>query len=227
MHGTGAFTSFQALFVGAGDRHARDPPLRPARAVADGAARARHADGDRRRRVRQADAARARGGRGRRARPTTSRRSQLDHQLGRDVVGRGEAGAHGARQHASASTRSARARASGFAGSISAPGSAPTTAKFTIGASTQGVHRRRPRGRARLRRDRPARGRRPHPGRLLQGRDASRRRRSATINGQRWSVPGDFARVEADGTIDAARPRLGRASTPAARRSSPKRSRKR
>ena len=42
---------------------------------ADGAARAGHADGDRRRRVRQADGARARGGRGRRARRTTSRRS--------------------------------------------------------------------------------------------------------------------------------------------------------
>ena len=57
------------------DRHARRPPLRPARVVADGATRTRHANGDRRRRVRQADA-RARSKKPpRRASPTTSRRS--------------------------------------------------------------------------------------------------------------------------------------------------------
>ena len=67
----------------------------------------------------------------------------------------------------------------GFAGSINTPGSAPTTAKFTIGTSTEGVHRRRPRGRARLRRDRHAGRRWPHPGRLLQGRAQVGTRRSA------------------------------------------------
>ena len=40
MHGTGAFTSFQAIWAGGRDRHARGPALRPARAVADRAARA-------------------------------------------------------------------------------------------------------------------------------------------------------------------------------------------
>ena len=97
MHGTGAFTTFQALFLGAVDRHARRPALRPARAVGDGAARAGHADGDRRRRVRQADAARARGGRGE-GRALRHLVAAAHHQLGRDVVGRGEARAHGARQ---------------------------------------------------------------------------------------------------------------------------------
>ena len=69
-----ASRSFQAMFVGSGIVTLGEPPLRRARAVADGAARARDPDGDRRRRVRQADGARARGGRGRRRRPTTSRR---------------------------------------------------------------------------------------------------------------------------------------------------------
>ena len=47
------------------------------------------------------------------------------------------------------------------------------------------------------------------------------------IDGVRYSFPGDWAKVEADGSIDPARPRQPGASTPAARRSSPRRSRRR
>ena len=47
------------------------------------------------------------------------------------------------------------------------------------------------------------------------------------IDGVRYSVPGDRARLTADGSTRAVRPRLGRRSTRAARRSSPRRSRRR
>ena len=67
----------------------------------------------------------------------------------------------------------------GFAGSISAPGSAADDREVHDRREHEGVHRRRPRGRARLRRGRHARRRRPHPGRLLQGRAQVGRRRSA------------------------------------------------
>jgi fatty-acyl-CoA synthase len=88
----------------------------------------------------------------------------------------------------------------GFAGSISAPGSENKTAKFTIGANTKVFTED---GRAVA----PGSG---EIGRLAVGghipvgyyKDPSK---SATtfldIDGQRWSVPGDFASVEADGTI--------------------------
>ena len=88
----------------------------------------------------------------------------------------------------------------GFAGSIDAPGSAPTTAKFTIGASTKVF---------------TDDGREVEPGsdeigmlavggHIPVGYYKDERKSEATfreINGERWSVPGDFARVEADGTI--------------------------
>ena len=47
------------------------------------------------------------------------------------------------------------------------------------------------------------------------------------IDGVRYSIPGDYAQVDADGTIHLLGARLGRASTRAARRSSPRRSRRR
>jgi len=88
----------------------------------------------------------------------------------------------------------------GFAGSINVPGSAPTTAKFTIGPSTKVF---------------TDDGREVVPGSDEVGMLAvgghipigyyKDERKSAgtfrTINGQRWSVPGDFARVEADNSI--------------------------
>jgi fatty-acyl-CoA synthase len=88
----------------------------------------------------------------------------------------------------------------GFAGSISAPGAEQKTAKFAIGAS------------ARVFTDD---GREVVPGsgevgRLAVGgnipvgyyKDPARSDATfLTIGGERWSVPGDFASVEADGTI--------------------------
>jgi fatty-acyl-CoA synthase len=88
----------------------------------------------------------------------------------------------------------------GFAGSISAPGAEQKTAKFTIGAGTKVFTEE---------------GREVEPGSGEVGRLAvgghipvgyyKDEAKSATtfleIGGKRWSVPGDFASVEADGTI--------------------------
>ena len=52
-----------------------------------------------------------------------------------------------------------------------------------------------------LRRDRPRRRRRHRADRLLQGPGEVGTRRSGVIDGVRYSFPGDFATVEADGTI--------------------------
>jgi fatty-acyl-CoA synthase len=88
----------------------------------------------------------------------------------------------------------------GFAGSISAPGSAPTTAKFTIGASTKVFTDD---GREVV----PGSG---ETGMLAVGGnipigyykdEAKSQATFRTINGSTWSVPGDFASVEEDGTI--------------------------
>ena len=75
MHGTGAFTSFQSICA----RRSRSSRSWAGTSTRTSCGRPsqreqRHADGDRRRRVREADVARARRGRGRRARRTTSRR---------------------------------------------------------------------------------------------------------------------------------------------------------
>ena len=97
----------------------------------------------------------------------------------------------------------------GFAGSINAPGSAPDDRQVHDRREHEGVHRRRTRGRARLRRDRHARGRRPHPGRLLQGRaqvggDVPHDQRRALVGARRL-------RTRRSRQLDrAARPRLGR-----------------
>jgi fatty-acyl-CoA synthase len=95
----------------------------------------------------------------------------------------------------------------GFAGSISAPGSEQKTARFTIGAQTKVF---------------TDDGREVEPGsgevgRLAVGgnipvgyyKDPEKSGTTfLTIDGKRWSVPGDFASVEADGTINL----LGRGS---------------
>ena len=89
----------------------------------------------------------------------------------------------------------------GFASSISAPGAEQTTAKFTIGPQARRCSRRT------ATRSCPARARSACSPSAATSRSATTRtspRRAATfqtINGKRWSVPGDFASVEADGTI--------------------------
>ena len=90
------------------------------------------------------------------------------------------------------------------------PARSAKTAKFTIGAHTKVFTDDGARGRARLRRGRHARGRRQHPGRLLQGRGEVGTRRSATIDGERWSVPGRLRERRGRRHDHAARPRLGR-----------------
>ena len=206
MHGTGFMSSLQALTMGGTivtleSRNFDADELW--RAVA---AQRRHPDGDRRRRVRQADG-RARSSRPRpRASRTTCRRSAHD-QLRRDVDGRGEAGAHGARRAASASTRSARARASGSRArsasrarrrrprssrSASTPRCSPRTAARSSPAPTRSACSR-------------------SAARSRSATTRTRRRRRATFptfGGQRYSIPGDWARVAADGTIEL----LGRGS---------------
>ena len=188
-------------WVGGAHRHARRPALRPARAVADRAARAasrRWRSSATRSPSRCCSALEEAEADGHAVRHLVAR---ADHQLGRDVVGRGQAGPDGSAATSSASTRSVRAKASASRTRSPRPAPKPKTAKFTIGADTKVFKEDGDGGRARLRRGRAARGRRQHPGRLLQGRREDRRRRSMTINGSRWSVPGDFASVEADGTI--------------------------
>ena len=89
------------------------------------------------------------------------------------------------------------------------PAASATTAKFALGDERTRHHRRRPRRRAGLRRDRAGRGPGPHARRLLQGPGEVGARRSRCIDGVRYSIPGDYATVEADGTITPARPWLG------------------
>jgi fatty-acyl-CoA synthase len=88
----------------------------------------------------------------------------------------------------------------GFAGSISAPGAEQKTAKFTIGTSTKVFTDD---GREVV----PGSG---EVGRLAVGgyiplgyyKDPAKSDSTfLVIDGQRWSVPGDFASVETDGTI--------------------------
>jgi 3-oxocholest-4-en-26-oate---CoA ligase len=88
----------------------------------------------------------------------------------------------------------------GFAGSISAPGAEQKTAKFTIGARTkvfndQGIEVVPGSGEV---------GRLAVGGNIPLGYYKDQAKSDATflvIGGTRWSVPGDFASVETDGTI--------------------------
>ena len=74
------------------------------------------------------------------------------------------------------------------------------------------------------RRGRPARAPRPRAARLLQG-PGERAATFVEIDGVRWALPGDMATIDADGTFTCSA--AGRcASTPAARRSTRRRSRR-
>jgi fatty-acyl-CoA synthase len=88
----------------------------------------------------------------------------------------------------------------GFAGSITAPGAEAPTAKFTIGPATK------------VFKDDDTEvtpgsgevGRLAVGGRIPLGYYKDEKKSAATfliIDGRRWSVPGDFASVEADGTV--------------------------
>ena len=108
---------------------------------------------------------------------------------------------------------------------VDAPAARPSTAKFTLGENTRVI---------------TDDGRDVEPGSGEIGRVAvggyqpvgyyKDEEKSAatflTIDGERYSIPGDYATVEADGIAHPARPRARCASTPAARRSSPRRSRR-
>ena len=76
-----------------------------------------------------------------------------------------------------------------------------STATFTLGAGDPGDHRRRARRRCRARASaagwRSAGSRRSATTRTRR----SRRPRSSMIDGERYSIPGDYATVEADGTV--------------------------
>jgi len=88
----------------------------------------------------------------------------------------------------------------GFAGSISAPGSEVKTAKFTIGAYTKVFTDD---GRA-VEPGSDEVGMLAVGGHIPVGYYKDERKSHATfrtVNGERWSIPGDFARVEADGSI--------------------------
>ena len=63
------------------------------------------------------------------------------------------------------------------------------------------ARRGRQRGRARLRSARRHREEGQHPGRLLQGRRKRPRQTFRIYNGVRYAIPGDYAEVEADGTV--------------------------
>ena len=124
------------------------------------------------------------------------------HLVGRDVEPGEQAGpAASTCPRRCCSTRSARPRPSASAPRCRAPGAAEQTAQFMLGREQRGVHRRRPPRRAGLGRawawSPSAASSRSATTRTRP----SRRRRSAPSTGRRWSVPGDFAEVNADGTL--------------------------
>ena len=89
----------------------------------------------------------------------------------------------------------------GMGVSVSGGGSAAKTASFTLGPDVKVLTEDGRRGRARLRRSGCARA-----GRAQSPRATTRTRRSPTrtfkeIDGVRYSIPGDYAQVDADGTI--------------------------
>ena len=224
MHGTGGFSSFQAMLVGAAHRDAR----RAATSTRTSCGRPCSASASRRWRSSATRSPSRWSARSKRPKPRATPYDISSLQL---IISSGvmwstgdEAGAHGARQHHL--LRLARLeRGRGLRG---------LDQRARIGAHDrqvhdrqrhQGVHRRRARGRARLRRGRHARGRRQHPGRLLQGRaqvarDVPRdQRRSAG----RCPATSRASKPTARSCCSAA---ARSSSTPAARRCSPRRSRR-
>ncbi len=89
----------------------------------------------------------------------------------------------------------------GLGGSVSAAGAAEETARFALGSELRGVHRRRPAGRAGQRRAAAWSASAGSSRSATTRTRPRRRRRSVSIEGRRWSIPGDFAEVNADGSL--------------------------
>jgi acyl-CoA synthetase (AMP-forming)/AMP-acid ligase II len=198
MHGTGAFTSFQALFLGAAvvtlvGRHFDADELwetvqreRVTQMAIVGDAFAKPM-------LRALEAAEAKG--------TPYDVSSLELIISSGVMWSSEV-KHGLMQRGRFICYDSLGSSEGvgFAGSISAPGSEQKTAKFSIGAHTKvfddrGVEVVAGSGEV---------GRLAVGGNIPLGYYKDEEKSDATflvIGGTRWSVPGDFASVEADGTI--------------------------
>jgi 3-oxocholest-4-en-26-oate---CoA ligase len=198
MHGTGAFTSFQALFLGSAvvtlvGRHFDADELwetvqreRVTQMAIVGDAFAKPM-------LRALEAAEAKG--------TPYDVSSLELIISSGVMWSSEV-KHGLMQRGRFICYDSLGSSEGvgFAGSISAPGSEQKTAKFSIGAHTkvfddQGVEVVAGSGEV---------GRLAVGGNIPLGYYKDEEKSDATflvIGGTRWSVPGDFASVEADGTI--------------------------
>ncbi len=198
MHGTGAFTSFQALFLGSAvvtlvGRHFDADELwetvqreRVTQMAIVGDAFAKPM-------LRALEAAEAKG--------TPYDVSSLELIISSGVMWSSEV-KHGLMQRGRfiCFDSLGSSEGVGFAGSISAPGSEQKTAKFSIGAHTKvfddrGVEVIAGSGEV---------GRLAVGGNIPLGYYKDEEKSDATflvIGGTRWSVPGDFASVEADGTI--------------------------
>ena len=225
MHGTGCWLGMMVPHMLGGTAALLESRgLDPVELWTRGRARARQPARDRRRRVREAAAARAR----RESRAAGTRPACAAHGVvGRDVLARGEAGPDRDTSRSSRSpTCSARPRAA-WGNSIVRAGrhrrdralqAQPDDARCSPRTAA-----RCSRARARSAWSRTAAWCRSATTRIPR----SRRARSARSNGVRYAFPGDMATVEADGTHHAARPRLELHQHAAARRSSPRRSRRR
>ena len=198
MHGTGAFTSFQALFLGAAlvtlvgrhfDAHELWETVQRERVtqmaiVGDAFAKPM---------LRALEAAEAKG--------TPYDLSSVELIISSGVMWSAEV-KHGLMERGAFICYDSLGSSEGvgFAGSISTPGAEQKTAKFAIGASTkvfddQGVSVVPGSGEV---------GRLAVGGNIPLGYYKDQAKSDATflvIDGSRWSVPGDFASVETDGTI--------------------------
>jgi 3-oxocholest-4-en-26-oate---CoA ligase len=198
MHGTGAFTTFQALFVGAAivtlvGRHFDPDELwetvqreRVTQMAIVGDAFAKPM-------LRSLEEAEARG--------TPYDISSLQLIISSGVMWSAEV-KHALMQRGNFICLDSLGSSEGvgFAGSISTPGTEPKTARFSIGANTKVFTLQ---GKEVV----PGSG---ETGRLAVGgyipvgyyKDESKSEATfLVIDGQRWSVPGDFATVETDGTV--------------------------
>ena len=198
MHGTGAFTSFQALFLGAAlvtlvgrhfDAHELWETVQRERVtqmaiVGDAFAKPM---------LRALEAAEAKG--------TPYDLSSVELIISSGVMWSAEV-KHGLMERGAFICYDSLGSSEGvgFAGSISTPGAEQKTAKFAIGANTkvfddQGVSVVPGSGEV---------GRLAVGGNIPLGYYKDQAKSDATflvIDGSRWSVPGDFASVETDGTI--------------------------